>query len=227
MAARRKADRLIAAGQVRVNGRVATLGQQVDPSADQVTVGDELVRLPVLRTYVLMNKPAGVLTSASDDRGRQTVVARLEPELGRVFPVGRLDLDSRGLLLLTDDGELAMRLMHPRYHVEKEYRVVISGRPGADAMGRLREGMVVGAERFAPIEVAVLEGGDERSLVRMVLQEGRKREVRLLWRALGHRVLDLERIRMGPLTLGSLPAGGTRELTNREIEGLRRSVGLE
>ncbi len=212
---------------MRVNGNVATVGQQVDPSTDRVTVGGEPVRVPVRWTYLLMNKPVGVLTAASDDRGRQTVVGRLEPEVGRVFPVGRLDLDSRGLLLLTDDGELAMRLLHPRYHVEKEYRVVISGRPGADAIRRLREGMVVGAERFAPVEVEALEGSGERSLIRMVLQEGRKRQVRRLWRALGHRVLDLERIRMGPLMLGSLPAGGTRELTAREVLRLRRWVGLK
>ncbi len=226
MAARRKADRLIAGGQVCVNGTVATPGQQVDPAADLVTVRGEPVRMPVRRTYLLMNKPAGVLTAASDDRGRETVVSRLGPEVARVFPVGRLDLDSRGLLLLTDDGELAMRLMHPRYHVEKEYRVLISGRPGAEAMRRLREGMVVGAERFAPIEAKVLDAGDQQTLVGMVLQEGRKREVRRLWRALGYKVLDLERIRMGPLTLGPLPAGTTRELTTEEIAALRRSVAL-
>jgi 23S rRNA pseudouridine2605 synthase len=210
-----------------VNGTIATVGDQLDPLADRVTVDGKLVSLSAHRTYVLMNKPAGVLTAASDDRGRQTVVGRLDPGLGRLFPVGRLDMHSRGLLLLTDDGDVAMRLMHPRYHVEKEYRVVISSRPGAQAMRRLQEGMVIGTERFAPIEVELLEGGDERSLVRMVLQEGRKREVRRLWQALGHRVLDLERIRMGPLKLGSLASGATRELTGREVAAVRASVGLE
>jgi pseudouridine synthase len=209
-----------------VNGTVATVGDQVDPLADRVTVDGELVSLPARRTYVLMNKPAGVLTAASDDRGRQTVIARFKPDLGRLFPVGRLDMDSRGLLLLTDDGELAMRLMHPRYHVEKEYRVVISGRPDAHARRRLQEGMVIGDERFAPIELEVLESGDEHTIVGMVLREGRKREVRRLWRALGHRVLDLERVRMGPLTLGSLESGATRELGSSEVAALRASVGL-
>jgi len=212
-----------------VNGTVASLGEQVDPLSDRVTVDGHPVSIPARRTYVLMNKPAGVLTAASDDRGRQTVMAGLKPDLGRLFPVGRLDLDSRGLLLLTDDGELAMRLMHPRYHVEKEYRVLISGRPGADAIRRLQEGMAIGAERFAPIGLEVIEGAegaDEQTLVRMVLQEGRKREVRRLWGALGHRVLDLERIRMGPLTLGSLESGATRGLASREVAALRASVGL-
>jgi len=212
-----------------VNGTVASLGEQVDPLSDRVTVDGHPVSIPARRTYVLMNKPAGVLTAASDDRGRKTVMAGLKPDLGRLFPVGRLDLDSRGLLLLTDDGELAMRLMHPRYHVEKEYRVLISGRPDADAIRRLQEGMAIGAERFAPIGLEVIEGAegaDEQTLVRMVLQEGRKREVRRLWGALGHRVLDLERTRMGPLTLGSLESGATRGLASREVAALRASVGL-
>ena len=212
-----------------MNGTVASLGEQVDPLSDRVTVDGHPVSIPARRTYVLMNKPAGVLTAASDDRGRKTVMVGLKPDLGRLFPVGRLDLDSRGLLLLTDDGELAMRLMHPRYHVEKEYRVLISGRPDADAIRRLQEGMAIGAERFAPIGLEVLEvleGADEQTLVRMVLQEGRKREVRRLWGALGHRVLDLERIRMGPLTLGSLESGATRGLASREVAALRASVGL-
>ena len=212
-----------------MNGTVASLGEQVDPLSDRVTVDGHPVSIPARRTYVLMNKPAGVLTATSDDRGRKTVMAGLKPDLGRLFPVGRLDLDSRGLLLLTDDGELAMRLMHPRYHVEKEYRVLISGRPDADAIRRLQEGMAIGAERFAPIGLEVIEGAegaDEQTLVRMVLQEGRKREVRRLWGALGHRVLDLERIRMGPLTLGSLESGATRGLASREVAALRASVGL-
>ena len=230
MAARRKADLLIAAGRVTVNGEVARPGRQVDPEGDRVTVDGQLARLPARPTYLLVNKPSGVLTAASDARGRRTVLDLLAPSarstLPRLYPVGRLDLDSRGLVLLTDDGELAVRVMHPRYHVQKEYRVRLRGRPTARALARVREGMTVGEERFQPASVTV--DGDDADQVRltMVLTEGRKREVRRIWRALGHPVLDLERVRIGPVRLGRLPTGAMRELSAVEVRELRRSVGL-
>ncbi len=230
MAARRKADLLIAAGRVTVNGEVARPGRQVDPEGDRIIVDGQPARLPARRTYLLVNKPSGVLTAASDARGRRTVVDLLAPSAGstlpRLYPVGRLDLDSRGLVLLTDDGELAVRVMHPRYHVQKEYRVRLRGRPSARALARVREGMTVGDERFQPTSVTV--DGDDADQVRltMVLTEGRKREVRRIWRALGHPVLDLERVRIGPVRLGRLPPGAMRELSALEVRELRRSVGL-
>jgi pseudouridine synthase len=226
VAARRKADQLIASGQVSVNGTPAVAGQQVTPGVDQVTVGGKPVEPVSTWTYLLMNKPVGILTSVSDDRGRQTVTDRLPAERPRVFPVGRLDLDSRGLLLLTDDGELAARLMHPRYHVEKEYRVVVTGRPGDDALRRLSEGMVVRGERFEPVEVSVLESTAEGTLLSMVLHEGRKREVRRLWQALGHRVVDLQRVRIDGLQLGDLAEGGVRALASEEVARLKAAAGL-
>src|ERR1700736_5437152 len=176
----------------------------------------------------MMNKPIGVLTSVGDDRGRQTVVDRLPPGRPRVFPVGRLDLDSRGLVLLTDDGELAGRLMHPRYHVEKEYRVVVRGRPGDDAFRRLSEGMVVRGERFEPAQVKVLDGDGDGADARlsMILREGRKREVRRLWQALGHPVLDLQRVRIDGLQLGDLAEGGVRPLRSDEVARLKTAAGL-
>jgi 23S rRNA pseudouridine2605 synthase len=174
----------------------------------------------------MMNKPVGVLTSVGDDRGRETVTDRLPKEAPRVFPVGRLDLDSRGLVLLTDDGELAGRLMHPRYHVEKEYRVVIAGRPSADALRRLSEGMVVRGERFQPTQAQVLESNADETRLSMVLREGRKREVRRLWQALGHRVLDLQRVRIDGLELGDLDEGQVRPLREDEVERLRVAAGL-
>jgi 23S rRNA pseudouridine2605 synthase len=174
----------------------------------------------------MLNKPVGVLTSVGDDRGRPTVVDRLPAERPRVFPVGRLDLDSRGLVLLTDDGELAGRLMHPRYHVEKEYRVVVRGRPGEDAVRRLAEGMVVSGERFEPAEVTVLDGTSDTTRLSMVLREGRKREVRRLWQALGHPVLDLQRVRIDGLQLGDLAEGEVRPLRSDEITRLKAAAGL-
>ena len=226
MAARRKADQLIAAGQVSVNGTPAIAGQQVTPGIDRVTVDGRPVEPVSESTYLMMNKPVGVLTSVGDDRGRQTVVDRLPTGRPRVFPVGRLDLDSRGLVLLTDDGELAGRLMHPRYHVEKEYRVVVRGRPGDDAFRRLSEGMVVRGERFEPAQVKVLDGAGADARLSMILREGRKREVRRLWQALGHPVLDLQRVRIDGLELGDLAEGGVRPLRSDEVARLKAAAGL-
>jgi 23S rRNA pseudouridine2605 synthase len=211
---------------VSVNGLPAVAGQQVTPGVDTVTVGGHAVEPVSEWTYLMLNKPVGVLSSVSDDRGRETVTDRLPDEAPRVFPVGRLDLDSRGLVLLTDDGELAGRLMHPRYHVEKEYRVVIAGRPGADALRRLSEGMVVRGERFQPAEVALLDGDAAQTRLSMVLREGRKREVRRLWQALGHRVLDLQRVRIDGLELGDLEEGRVRALQVNEVARLKTAAQL-
>lgn len=209
-----------------VNGIPAVAGQQITPGVDTVTVNGRAVEPAREWTYLMLNKPVGVLTSVGDDRGRQTVTDRLPDRAPRVFPVGRLDLDSRGLVLLTDDGELAGRLMHPRYHVEKEYRVVIAGRPNQDALRRLSEGMVVRGERFAPAEARVLESNADETKLSMVLREGRKREVRRLWQALGHRVLDLQRVRIDGLELGDLDEGGIRSLRADEVAQLKTAAGL-
>ena len=209
-----------------MNGTPAIAGQQVTPGIDQVTVNGKPVEPVSTSTYLMMNKPVGVLTSVGDDRGRQTVVDHLPAYRPRVFPVGRLDLDSRGLLLLTDDGELAGRLMHPRYHVEKEYRVVVRGRPGEEALRRLSEGMVVRGERFEPADVRVLDSTDGETRLSMVLREGRKREVRRLWQALGHPVLDLQRVRIDGLELGDLAEGGVRPLRSDEVARLKAAAGL-
>ncbi len=209
-----------------MNGIPAIAGQQVTPGVDTVFVDGRPVEPAHEWTYLMMNKPVGVLTSVGDDRGRETVTDRLPDRAPRVFPVGRLDLDSRGLVLLTDDGELAGRLMHPRYHVEKEYRVVIAGRPDEDAFRRLSEGMVVSGERFAPAEARVLESSTSETRLSMVLREGRKREVRRLWQALGHRVLDLQRVRIDGLELGDLDEGGVRPLRADEVAQLKVAAGL-
>ena len=209
-----------------MNGIPAIAGQQVTPGVDTVTVDGRAVEPTLQWTYLVMNKPVGVLTSVGDERGRETVTDRLPERAPRVFPVGRLDLDSRGLVLLTDDGELAGRLMHPRYHVEKEYRVVIAGRPDEAAFRRLSEGMVVRGERFQAAEARVLESSPGETRIAMVLREGRKREVRRLWQALGHRVLDLQRVRIDGLELGELDEGGVRPLRADEVARLKAAAGL-
>lgn len=218
---------MIAAGQVSVNGAPAVAGQQVTPGLDRVTVAGRSVDLVSGRTYLMMNKPIGMLTSVGDDRGRPTVTDRLSSGGVRVFPVGRLDLNSRGLVVLTDDGELAGRLMHPRYHVEKEYRVVITGRPDDEALRRLAEGMVVRGERFEPADTRVIGSTAGETVLSMILREGRKREVRRLWQALGHRVLDLQRVRIDGLQLGSLEEGRVRTLHPDEVARLKAAAGLE
>src|SRR5207237_2231148 len=200
--------------------------EHVTPGVVGVTIGGRPIEPTSESTYLMMNKAIGVLTSIGDDRGRQTVADRLPSGAARVFPVGRLDLDSRGLVLLTDDGELAGRLMHPRYHVEKEYRVVVTGQPHEDALRQLSEGMVVSGERFEPAEVRVLDGTAGDTRLSMVLREGRKREVRRLWQALGHPVLDLQRVRIDGLTLGDLPEGGVRPLRSDEVARLKAAAGL-
>ncbi len=217
---------MIASGQVKVNGFPAVPGQQVTPGIDRVTLDGSPIEPVSTSTYLMLNKPVGVLTSVGDDRGRRTVVDHLPAGPARVFPVGRLDLDSRGLVLLTDDGELAARLMHPRYHVEKEYRVVVRGRPGEAALRRLSEGMIVRGERFEPAEVQVLDGTDANTQLSMVLREGRKREVRRLWQALGYPVLDLQRVRIDGLQLGDLAEGDGRPLREDEVTGLKDAAGL-
>ena len=204
----------------------AVAGQQVTPGVDTVSVDGRPVEPVLTWTYLMMNKPVGVLTSVGDDRGRATVTDRLPAQSPRVFPVGRLDLDSRGLVLLTDDGELAGRLMHPRYHVENEYRVVIAGRPDEDAFRRLSEGMVVRGERFQAAEARVIESSGSETRLSMVLREGRKREVRRLWQALGHRVVDLQRVRIDGLELGDLDEGGVRPLSADEVAQLKAAAGL-
>lgn len=214
---------MIASGQVLVNGQVARPGQQVTPGVDEVTVEGRPVRPVSEHTYLMMNKPVGVLTSVGDPRGRPSVTDQLDDGT-RVFPVGRLDLDSRGLVLLTDDGDLAMRLMHPRYGVEKEYEVVIAGRPDQRALERLARGMTIRAEAFAPATVRILEHGVQETRLVMVLREGRKREVRRLWQALGHQVIDLRRVRIDGLRLGDLEEGAVRSLTLEEVASLKAAV---
>ena len=199
----------------------------VDPVVDRILVDGRQVTLRRPSVYLMINKPAGVLTTVRDDRRRATVLDALPGSRAGVFPVGRLDLGSRGLVLLTDDGELGMRLTHPRYHVEKEYEVVVAGRPAEAALTRMRRGMGVEGERFAPAQVRMVAETRTGSRLRVVLTEGRKREIRRMFASVGHPVIDLVRVRMGPLRLGRLAPGAVRPLTAGEVAGVRRAVGLQ
>ncbi len=227
VASRRHAEALIQAGRVQVNGQVLTqLGTKIHPAKDVVQVDGRVVQAPASQVYLLLHKPVGVVTTASDPQGRQTVLDLLPRELQaqRVFPVGRLDLDSEGLLLLTNDGEFALHLTHPRYEQEKEYHALVQGWPSLAALETLRRGVLLPEETrpTAPARVKFLrEGAAGTSWIAVTLREGRKRQVRRMLAAVGHQVVRLIRVRVGPLRLGDLPPGRWRELTGDEVKRLR------
>lgn len=221
VASRRGAERLIQAGRVRVNGRViAELGAKADPEADRIELDGRPLQPREARCYVLLHKPAGYLTTRVDPRGRPTVFALL-PELGvRLHPVGRLDGDAEGLLLLTNDGVLTYRLTHPRHGVPRVYEVQVEGRLTPADLATLRAGVLLEDGPAVPERVRLLghEGG--RSRLQVTLSEGRYREVKRIFQALGHPVRRLVRIQFGPLRLGRLPVGKWRPLTPAEVRAL-------
>ena len=216
---RRVCEDLIAEGRVLVDGETAVLGRRVDPETALIEVDGAPVGVrPDLVHYVL-NKPAGVVTTADDPQGRPTVVG-LVPDEPRVFPVGRLDADTEGLLLLTNDGELAHRLTHPSYGVEKEYVAEVEGLPTRAVLRRLREGVELDDGPTAPARATLIDP----SVVRLTIHEGRNRQVRRMCEAVGHSVVRLVRTRIGPLADRSLAPGAWRELTGDEVRSLQRAV---
>ena len=236
MASRRAADELISSGAVRVNGeRPPPSGTLIDPRLDQVTVDGRVVKPVTKHRYVVLNKPLGVITTAKDESERTTVldVVGEEGHSGhRLFPVGRLDADTSGLLLLTDDGELAFRLTHPRYKVSKEYIAVVIGSPSTADLEALRTGVKLEEGMTAPAEVeviAVAPGSRDSVLaeLRIVISEGRHRQVRRMVHAIGRKVHTLVRTGFGPLKLGRLKVGGWRVLGEPEIVALHRAVGIK
>lgn len=221
IASRRHADELIVKGAVKINGRaVRELGTLVN-YADDVEVEGRVVRPPRQPTYLLVNKPAGVVTTMRDPERRPTV-AELLPHGTRGVPVGRLDYDTSGVLLITDDGELANRLLHPRFGVEKTYRAAVAGRLSQAEVAKLQRGMSLDGVRTAPAKVRVVSSARERSIVEITIHEGRNRQVRRMFEALGHPVVALTRTRFGPLRLGALAGGAVRSLTPRELAALER-----
>jgi pseudouridine synthase len=231
---RRAAESLIAAGRVRVNGVIVReMGARADAGADHIEVDGEAITIAAERVYLVMHKPAGYLTTARDPQGRSTVMSLLPSDLpGHVIPVGRLDRDTEGLLVFTNDGEFAHRLAHPRYEIEKEYRALVTGEPSAAALQRLRHGVLIEGRRTAPasVEMSPAPPGHTarhgHTWIRLVLHEGRKRQVRLMCAAVGHPLRVLVRSRVGSVSLGTLRRGAVRGLTKREQDELLRAVGL-
>jgi 23S rRNA pseudouridine2605 synthase len=219
---RRRCEELIEDGLVTINGRVALLGDRVDVEVDEVAIeGTPIGTAPGL-VYYLLNKPIDVVTTASDTHGRPTVVDLVPPE-PRVFPVGRLDQDTEGLLLLTNDGALTHRLTHPSFGVEKEYVAQVEGTPSRGALRALREGVELDDGLTAPATAALGSDG----LLRLVIHEGRNRQVRRMCEAVGHPVVRLVRTRIGPLVDRSLAPGEWRPLTVDEVRALERAAGTQ
>lgn len=229
VASLRRSERLITEGRVTVNGEaVAVLGTSVDPETDVVTVDGQPVALIEHHAYYLLNKPAGVLSAATDERRRTVIDLFAGVAVGRrLFPVGRLDLDTEGLLLVTDDGTFAHLLMHPRYHVPKTYRAQVRGVPTEATLQLLRDGVTLDDGPTAPAEARLVEAASDgaSALVQITIREGRKRQVRRMFGHVRHAVLHLERVAYGPLVLGAVPRGTFRELTDDEVQALREAVG--
>jgi pseudouridine synthase len=231
VASRRTAETLIEQGRVAVNGETVTaLGTKADPSVDEIRVDGRRIKPIEHHRYILLNKPRGYITSRSDPQQRPTVIDLLEKRGVRdyIYPVGRLDYDSEGLLLLTSDGDLAARLTHPRHGVAREYEVRVRGVPNRHALTRLARGVVIDSRRTAPararLQRTVDSAGGDQAIVSLVIHEGRNRQVRKMCEAIGHPVVRLRRVRIGPIADDRLEPGEFRELTPREVAALKKEA---
>ena len=225
VASRRAAEQLIEDGKVRVDGKVATLGMKVDPEQQRITVAGRAVR-PRPRRWLAFHKPLGVVTTADDEEGRRTVFDLIPDPAGLAY-VGRLDVMTTGLLLLTTDGEAVHRLTHPRYRIPRHYTALVHGRPTAEIAAAARRRIVVDGRPVVTEQVRVRPGSEGRSILDVTLTEGRNRIVRRWAEAMGLKVDRLARLSYGPVRLGDLPPGRFRPLTPREEASLYRAIGLE
>ncbi len=226
VASRRASESIITSGRVRVNGIVVTqMGTQVDPDRDAIEVDGKRV-LFEQKIYILLNKPSGYLTAATDERGRRTVLDLVADLPARVYSVGRLDMDTEGALLMTNDGELCYRLAHPRFGVEKVYHATVAGKPDKASIEQLRAGVDIGGVVTSPARVRLLKSEGRNSVLEITVHEGRKRQIKRMCKAIGHPVLALSRVEYGGITLGDLRPGRYRNLTDEEVQNLREQTGL-
>lgn len=225
---RRKCEELIAAGKVRVNGHVAQLGDKVNPYKDLVTIGKKKLNMNLKKrkmVYIMLHKPRGYLTTVSDERGRKTVMDLIPDVNERIYPVGRLDKDSEGLLILTNDGSFTHAMTHPSHEFAKVYRVTVHPAITDEALDKLRHGIEIDGRMTAPCEVTILAQEEGRVVLEFVLHEGRNRQIRKMCETVGLEVARLKRTAVGSLKLGMLGQGKYRELSEQEIKKLLRSAG--
>ncbi len=228
VASRRGADAIVEAGRVRVNGLTVTQhGVTVDTDSDCVEVDGRRVRLPSQFTYIIVNKPIGYVVTMSDPQGRKTVADFVPRSLAGVIPVGRLDVDTDGLLIMTDDGDLTHRVTHPSFELDKIYEVMVGGVLSEKSIRSLERGISLDGQLTAPATIDSLSISHNRSSCRITIHEGRKRQIRRMFEAIGHSVRSLRRVRIGPLELGDLKPGHSRGLTEPEVRALRKAVGLD
>jgi 23S rRNA pseudouridine2605 synthase len=217
LASRRKCEQLIAEGRVSVNGKPIKLGDKADAEKDDIRVDFQRIKKPEIKKYYIINKPKGVISTVTDPMGRMTVVD-LVPQDARVYPVGRLDIDAEGLVLMTNDGELANKLMHPRYEAPKTYTVTLAREMSQKDFKRLKKGVMFGWRRIVPEKVSMHTPVN----VDITIHEGRKHIVKLMFKKVGYMVVRLRRTKMANIILGTLPSGACRELTKQELLGLQR-----
>ncbi|MGI6703329.1 MAG: pseudouridine synthase [Clostridia bacterium] len=227
VASRRKCEELIAEGRVRVNGITVTeAGIKIDPYNDRVEVDGETISPSEKRVYVMLNKPEGYVSTARDQFGRPTVLDLVKEIKERVYPVGRLDYDSGGLLLLTNDGELTYGLTHPRHGVAKTYIATVVGRPTSREINRIKRGVPLDGRITSPADIELVKRTNKDSVYRVIIHEGRNRQVRRMFEKIGYTVISLKRIAIGSLELGPLPSGKWRFLKESEVRGLFKIIKL-
>lgn len=224
-ASRRKAEEMIADGRVKVNGeKVTEQGVKVEIGSDKVTVDGKELSLVTKKYYIMLNKPVGVVSTVSDEAGRPTVVDILKDEINtRIFPVGRLDYDTEGLLLLTNDGDFSYRVTHPKFEMKKTYLALVGSGLTVAGLNKLRRGVVIDGFRTSPAEVELIESEPNSNLVRITIHEGKNRQVRKMFEAVGVKVKELRRVSIGKVEIGNLPYGRWRHLTSHEINYLMNS----
>jgi pseudouridine synthase len=228
IASRRSCEEIIAAGKVKVNGKTVTSpGVTVDPSRDRVEVDGRILALPEKKVYIILHKPRGYISTVSDPGGRKKVTDLLDGIKERIYPVGRLDSDSEGLLILTNDGDLTFSLTHPGHKVPKTYRVRVKGIPGQRDLEKLSQGIMLEEGVTAPAEVSVIDIRNGNALLELTIHEGRNRQIKRMIEKIGHEVIRLKRIKIGGLSLGDLKPGQFRHLRDSEVRRLKNLSGMK